>query len=81
MGVQLPVSGDKLVLLDPAGHYYSKNSWGDIVFNDITTEINNYLNYWKPQMGSDVRVYRVFSDYMDQPFSSTSEYTSWMYDR
>jgi hypothetical protein len=78
--VQIPVSGDKLAILDPAGHYYT-NLMGDLVSKDISTEINNWLDYWKPQMGSDVRVYRVFSDYMDQSFSSTSDYTLWMYDR
>jgi hypothetical protein len=79
--VQIPVSGGKLSILDPAGNYYTSNFLGNLVSKDISTEINSWLNYWKSQMGSDVRVYRVFSDYMDQSFSSTSEYTSWMYDR
>ena len=78
--VQIPVSGGKLAILDPAGHYYT-GSMGDLVSKDISTEITSWLNYWEPQMGSDVRVYRVFSDYMDQTFSSTNEYTSWMYNR
>jgi len=80
-GVQLPVSGYKLVILDPAGGYYSHDAWGNIAFNDITTEINNWLDYWKPTMGSDVYVRRVFSDYLDEKFTSTSEYISWMYSR
>jgi prefoldin subunit 5 len=78
--VQIPVSGGKLAILDPAGHYYT-SSLGNLVSKDITTEITSWLNYWKPQMGTDVRVYRVFSDYMDQTFTSTSAYTSWMYNR
>jgi len=81
VAVQVPVSGYKLVILDPAGNYYSHDSFGNIAFNDITTEINNWLNYWKPQMGSDVYVDRVFSDYIDKKFTSTSEYISWMYSR
>jgi len=81
LAVQILVSGDKLVIFDPAGNYYSHDFWGDIEFNDITTEINNWLDYWKPSMGSDVYVYRVFSDYMDKTFSSTSEYLVWMYSR
>ena len=79
--VQLPVSGYKLVILDPAGKYYSHDIWGNIAFNDITTEINNWLDYWKPQMGSDVYVSRVFSDYIDKTFASTNEYIAWMYSR
>jgi predicted nuclease with TOPRIM domain len=63
------------------GHYYTSDISGNLVSKDISAEITSWLNYWKPQMGNDVRVYRVFSDYMDQTFSSTNEYTSWMYDR
>jgi cell division protein FtsB len=81
VAVQIPVSGYKLVILDPAGKYYSHDIWGNIAFNDITTEINNWLNYWKPQMGSDVYVARVFSDYIDKTFASTNEYIAWMYSR
>lgn len=81
VGVQIPVSGYRLVILDPAGKYYSHDTFGNIAFNSITTEINNWLNYWKSDMGNDVYVHRVFSDYMDRPFSSTSEYISWMYSR
>jgi cell division protein FtsB len=79
--VQVPVSGYKLVILDPAGGYYSHDLSGNITFNDITTEINNWLSYWKPYMGNDVHVERVFSDYIDRAFTSTSEYIAWMYNR
>jgi len=81
MAVQIPVSGYKLVILDPAGKYYSHDILGNIAFNEITTEINNWLNYWKPYMGSDVYVSRVFSDYLDKTFTSTNEYITWMYSR
>jgi len=79
--VQIPVSGDKLVILDPAGKYYSHDFWGNIAPNNITVEINNWLNYWKPRMGNDVHVSRVFSDYVDKSFASTNEYIKWMYSR
>ena len=77
---QIPATGDKLAILDPAGHYHT-SLLGDLVSKDISTEINNWLDYWKPHMGTDVRVYRIFSDYMDQSFPSTGSYISWMYDR
>ncbi|MGF3573671.1 MAG: transglutaminase-like domain-containing protein [Candidatus Bathyarchaeia archaeon] len=81
VGVQIPVSGGKMVILDPAGPYFT-SEWGNIASKDISTEVNNWLNFWKSQgMGNDVRVYRVFADYVDKTFSSTSEYTSWMYSR
>lgn len=79
--VQIPVSGGKLVILDPAGHYYTKDFWGNIDPEDIGSEIEDWLDYWRPSMGNDVHVKRVFSDYMDMWFSSTEEYISWMYAR
>lgn len=81
VAVQIPVENYKLVILDPAGKYYSSDMWGNIAFNSIEEEINNWLNYWKPYMGEDVYVYRVFSDYVDEKFTSTSEYLEWMYRR
>ena len=81
VAVQIPVSDDKLAILDPAGNYYTSDGLGNLVSKDITTEISTWLDYWKPQIGNDVRVYRVFADYMDQTFISTSEYTAWMISR
>lgn len=78
-GVQVPVSDHKLVILDPAGNYYSNDFLGNIVFNDISLEINNWLDYWTPSIGSDVQVYRVFFDIRDEIFASTNEYINWMY--
>jgi|GEM_PF-776981 peptidoglycan hydrolase CwlO-like protein len=81
VAVQMPVAGYELIILDPAGKYYSHDIWGNIASNDINVEINSWLNYWKPQMGGDVHVTRVFSDYIDKTFTSTSEYLAWMYSR
>jgi predicted nucleic acid-binding Zn-ribbon protein len=81
VAVQLPCTGDTLVILDPAGKYYSHDIWGNLAFRDVTTEINNWLDYWKPIMGNDVYVHRVFSDYIDKAFASTSDYITWMYNR
>jgi len=81
MAVQVPVSGYKLVILDPAGGYYSSDLLGNIVFNSITDEISRWLDYWRGELGSDVRVTRVFSDYIDRTFSSTNDYVLWMYTR
>jgi chaperonin cofactor prefoldin len=81
MGVQIPVEEDKLTILDPAGKYYTQTSYGYIDMKDFSTEINNWLDYWEPEMGTDLYVYRVFSSYLDKSFSSTTEYTSWMYGR
>jgi hypothetical protein len=81
VGVQMLFAGDKLTILDPAGPYYTRTLNDSIDSKDISTEINNWLNFWKPLAGSDVRVERVFSNSTDKEFSSTSEYVSWMFAR
>jgi hypothetical protein len=82
VAVQLPVSGSQLVILDPALKYYTHSILGYIVPNDITTEINNWLNYVRfGGMPNDVYVCRVFSDYIDINFASTKSYLTWMYSR
>jgi len=78
IGVQIPVSENKLVILDPARNYYSKDFLGNIVFNDITVEINNWFNDWKASTSSDVYVKKIFSDYRLETFSSMNEYLTWM---
>lgn len=80
-GVQLPVAEDKLTILDPTGNYYTKTIYGSIDSREISTEINNWLNFWETSLGSDVYIHRVFSDNLDKAFSSTKEYISWMYAR
>ena len=79
--VQLPVSENKIAILDPAGNYYTSDAWGNLDQKDLSTEINDWLNYWKPDIGSDVCVERVFSNDLDKSFSSTNEYISWMSNR
>lgn len=83
VGVQIPVTGDQLTILDPAGDYYTSDFLGNIINVNITTGINNWLSYTKSNVGmpSDVYVYRVFSDYMDKTFASTNDYLTWMYSR
>jgi hypothetical protein len=81
VGVQMLFVGDRLTILDPAGCYYTKALNGTVDCKDISTEINNWLDFWKPVAGSDVCVERVFSNSTDTRFSSTSEYVSWMFAR
>lgn len=77
VGVQMPVTGNQLTILDPAGQYYSHDFWGTINSGNIMTEINSWLNYW----GNNVSVYKVFSDYINKTFASTNDYLTWMYSR
>ncbi len=95
-GVQLSVKEDELTILDPPGNYYTKIIYGstatpkygdtafliyDIGGRETSAEINIWLNLWKRNLGEDVHVYKVFSSFLDKPFSSTGEYISWMTQR
>jgi hypothetical protein len=81
IAVAIPVAGHKLVILDPLLDYYSHDLFGNIAFNDISGELLYWLNLWRPSMGNDVYVYRVFSDYIDKSFGTTNDYITWMYNR
>jgi len=77
-GVQITEGGNILVIFDPVGNYYSKNFRGFVVSNDVTKEINNWLDYSKPIIGSDVYVSGVFCEEFDVRFVSTSQYIVWI---
>jgi hypothetical protein len=81
VAVVIPFSGEQIVILDPIRDYFSHNTLGDISLNTISSEIYNWMNIWRPSLGNDVHVYRVFSDYMDKYFNGTAEYIDWMYNR
>lgn len=81
LAVQILTIDHKLVIFDPAGRYYSHDHRDNIAFNNISMEIENWLNYWKHEMGEDVHVDLVFSDKIHKRFNSTQEYLTWMYSR
>jgi hypothetical protein len=86
LGVQMPVTGNQVTILDPAGGFYTHDFWGSMNSQNVTTEINSWLDFAAKSlfglgMGSDVHVYRIFSDYIDRTFSSTNDYLTWMYTR
>ena len=81
VAVQIPFNGEKLVILDPVRDYYSHDTLGDIALNSISTEMYSWMNIWRPSLGKDLHVYRIFSDYLDIYFESNEEYLNWMYDR
>jgi hypothetical protein len=81
VAVVIPFNGDKIVILDPIRDYYSHDTLGNIALNTISSEIYNWMNIWRPSLGNDVHVYRIFSDYIDLNFNSTEQYINWMYTR
>jgi hypothetical protein len=81
VAVVVPIGEDQIVIMDPVRDYYSHNVLGEMAVNNISTEIYEWLNIWRPTLGNDVHIYRVFSDYMDKYFESTQEYIDWQYNR
>ena len=79
VAVAIPFQNDRIVILDPIRDYYSHDTLGDMTYNTISSEIYNWMQIWRPSLGNDVHVYRVFSDYMDRYFNGTEEYITWMY--
>ena len=78
LGVQIQFNKSTLAIFDPVGNYCTKNSYGLIAYKDINTEINNWLDYCKPSLGSDVYVYRIFCEDFEFNFKSTNEYVMWI---
>ena len=66
VAVQIPFAGEKMVILDPVRDYYSHDTFGNIALNAISAELYNWMSIWRPSLGTDVHVYRLFSDYMDE---------------
>lgn len=81
VAVVVPIGDDQIVIMDPVRDYYSHNILSEMAVANISTEIYDWLNIWRPTLGNDVHVYRVFSDYMDKYFESTQEYIDWQYNR
>jgi transglutaminase-like putative cysteine protease len=81
VAVVIPFQRDQIAIIDPIRNYYSHDTLGNMGYNSISSEIYNWMNIWRPSLGNDVHVYRVFSDYMDKFFDGTEEYINWMYNR
>jgi len=81
VAVVIPFQREQIAIIDPIRNYYSHDTLGNMGYNSISSEIYNWMNIWRPSLGNDVHVYRVFSDYMDKFFNGTEEYINWMYNR
>lgn len=76
MAVALPVSGGRLVILDPAGNYYSGHETGSILFREVEEAIDNWFTAWGH---TNMRVHRVFNDGFFETFSSNQEFYDWFH--
>jgi hypothetical protein len=76
MAVALPVTGDRLVIFDPAGQYYSSYWNGDVAFWDVATSLQDWLDWWAPQIpGAYVDMFFDDEDYYE--FDSNADFLNW----
>ena len=80
--VYLPVSEDKICILDPSGNYYTNTGSPSysITSKDIQQEVNAWLDHWTDSIESPI-VEWIFSAYIWKEFWSTDEFINWLYDR
>lgn len=73
VAVAIPVEGDQLIILDPAGNYCSFDD------KNFATVVNDWLSYWQPEPG--IYVACVFSDNIYKTFDTTEEFIEWELNR
>jgi len=80
LAVAYPVIDNNLVIIDPAGNYYSGYPNGRFSSVDVSKAISDWLSHWKKEMpGAWVKY--VFSDNFYNEFSSTEEFIDWVKER
>ncbi|MCJ7786082.1 MAG: hypothetical protein MUP41_19290, partial [Desulfobacterales bacterium] len=80
MAVAFPVTGGELTIMDPAGHYFTKNSYGNLDSKEIHTTVSEWLAYWSKNYPG-LFVNQIFSDAEYQQFSNTAEFENWAKNR
>jgi len=75
--VVLPVAGNQLTILDPAGNYYTGTP-GSLSSDPIQDAVDDWLAHWSPEPG--IYVDGIFSNYFYEEFTSTAEFVTWVND-
>ena len=79
LAVAFPVSGNNLVILDPAGNYYTGH-WNLYLQSfDINRAVNDWLSHWAQKIPS-AHISGVFSNKLYREFASTDEFINWAKD-
>jgi peptidoglycan hydrolase CwlO-like protein len=76
LAVALPVDDGNLVILDPAGQFYTNGIGFIDTTKSITQAINEWLQYWSYDM-PNVYIDFVFSSNFSEYFNSTNEFIAW----
>jgi hypothetical protein len=79
LGVAYPVAGYNLVILDPAGNYYTGENGGYLRSFDINRAVSDWLAHWSREMPG-AHINKVFSNKLYKEFSSTEEFINWAKD-
>lgn len=80
IAVAVPVKGHNLVILDPAGKYYSGMNTMYIQSNNIAAAINTWLAHWSNEMpGAEITA--VYGADFYKEFAGTQEFIQWAIDR
>ncbi|MDD4923971.1 MAG: zinc-ribbon domain-containing protein [Dehalococcoidales bacterium] len=76
MAVALPVTDNRMVIFDPAGQYYSSDWTGDVAFWDVTTALQDWLDWWSVDMpGAEVIMFFDDEDYWE--FEGNADFLDW----
>ena len=80
IAVAFPVAGDKLTILDPAGHYHTGYAYGSLRSDDINRAVSDWISRWRDNM-PNAEIDSVFSDNFYREFSNTEEFITWVKER
>jgi len=78
VAVAMPCTGSELVILDPAGKYYTRDELGNLVSKKASEALQDWFNYWETQGYRNPKVICIFSDYMYKEFSSNEEFINYV---
>ena len=78
MAIFMFIEGGNLVILDPAGSYYT-NTWGQIdTTRTVEQELNNWLNWWSPEMpGAEIDM--LFDSDEFWAFDGNADFLNWYF--
>jgi hypothetical protein len=77
LAVVLPVEGNNLTILDPAGNYYTGYRTGRLRSYDVEIEIDDWLYHWSGELPG-AYVSFLFSDETYREFAGTQEFIDWV---
>jgi chaperonin cofactor prefoldin len=76
MAVALPVTDNRMVIFDPTGSYYSAEWSGEVAFWDVTSALQDWLEWWSDQIpGAEVTMFFDEEDYFE--FDGNDDFLDW----